>query len=185
MTPQNGPAIAERHAERLRLHGDNVGLDRRPHDAERNRLGNRHDQQRALRVRDRRNRRNVFNDAEEVGALDQDGRGLVRDRRFQRFEIDAAGLGVVANQRRRQLLVLRVRRQHLAVLRMHGRGDHGLVAAGHAHGHHDRLGRAGRTVVHAGVGHVHAGQLGDHGLELEDGLQRALRYLAPGRACSR
>ena len=57
------------------------------------------------------------------------------------------------------------------------RGNHGLVAAGDAHGHHHRFGSAGGPVVHAGVGHVHAGQLGDHGLELEDGLQRALRDL--------
>ena len=45
-------AIAERHAKRLRFHGDDVGLDRRPHNAERNRLGNRHDQQRAFGMRD-------------------------------------------------------------------------------------------------------------------------------------
>ena len=92
-------AIAERHAERLRLHGDNVGLDRRPHHAERNRLGNRNDQQRALRVRDLRNGRNVFNDAEKVRALDQHAGRLIGDCRLQRFEIDASGLGVVANQR--------------------------------------------------------------------------------------
>ena len=39
------------------------------------------------------------------------------------------------------------------------------------------FGRARGAVVHAGVGDVHAGQLGNHGLELEDGLQRALRDL--------
>ena len=51
------------------------------------------------------------------------------------------------------------------------------MAAGDADGHHHGFRRAGRPVVHAGVGHVHAGELGDHGLELEDGLQRALRDL--------
>src|ERR1035438_5525551 len=48
-------AVAERHAERLRFHAHNVRLDRRPHNAERNRLGNRNNQQRALRVSDSRN----------------------------------------------------------------------------------------------------------------------------------
>src|ERR1700678_3066413 len=33
----------------------------------------------------------------------------------------------------------------------------------------------GRTVVHGGVGQIHPGEFGDHGLELEDRLQRALR----------
>ena len=51
------------------------------------------------------------------------------------------------------------------------------MPAGDARGHHQRFGRAGRAVVHGGVGHVHAGQLADHRLEFEDGLQRALRDL--------
>ena len=48
---------------------------------------------------------------------------------------------------------------------------------GDAHGHHDGLGCAGGAVVHGGVGDLHAGELADHGLELEDGLQGALRDL--------
>ena len=52
--------------------------------------------------------------------------------------------------------------------------DDGVVTAGDAHGHADGFGRSGGTVIHAGVGHVHAGELGNHGLELEDGLERAL-----------
>ena len=114
-------AIAERHAERLRLHGDDVGLDRRPHDAERNRFGNRNNQQRALGVRDLRDGRNIFNDAEEVGALHKHGCGLCGNRSVQRIKIDAAGFGVVANERRRQALVLRVGGQHLAVFGMNRR----------------------------------------------------------------
>ncbi len=54
------PAIAERNAERLRLHADNIGLNRRPNHTERNRLGDRDDQQRALLVRNLGDRRNVF-----------------------------------------------------------------------------------------------------------------------------
>ena len=49
-----GAAIAERDAEGLRLHADDVGLDGRTHDAERNRLGNGDDEQRAFGVRDLR-----------------------------------------------------------------------------------------------------------------------------------
>ena len=62
----------------------------------------------------------------------------------------------------------------LAVLGVHGAGDHGGVAAGDADGHHDGLGRAGGAVVHGGVGDLHAGELADHGLELEGGLEGAL-----------
>ena len=56
-------------------------------------------------------------------------------------------------------------------------GDDRLAASGDAHGHHQRLGSAGRAVVHRGVGDVHAGELADHRLEFEDGLQRSLRDL--------
>ncbi len=51
------------------------------------------------------------------------------------------------------------------------------VAAGDADGHHHGLGCAGGAVVHAGVGDLHAGEFADHGLELEHGLERALRDL--------
>ena len=107
--------------------------------AERNRLGNRHDQQRAFGVRDLRDGRNVFNDAEEVRALDQNGRGLFGHRSVQRRKIDAAGLRVVANNRRRQTLMLRISRDHLAILRVNRRGDYGLAAPRYAHGHHHRF----------------------------------------------
>ncbi len=56
-------------------------------------------------------------------------------------------------------------------------GDHDSVASGDADGHHHRFGSAGRAVVHGSVGDIHAGQLADHGLEFEDGLQRSLRDL--------
>ena len=39
------------------------------------------------------------------------------------------------------------------------------------------FGGAGRAVVHRGVGDVHAGELADHRLKLEDGLQCSLRDL--------
>ena len=177
MNAAERPAVAERHAEGLRLHADDVRLDGRANHAQRDRFGNGHNEQRSLGMGDLGDGRNIFNDAKEVGALDQDGGGFLGDGGFQRGQIDAAGLGVVTQQRAGQALVLGIGGHHFAVLGMNGRGDHGLVPPGDAHGHHDGFGCAGRAVVHAGVGHVHAGQLGDHGLELEDGLQRALRDL--------
>jgi hypothetical protein len=63
----------------LRFHADDVCLDRRAHHAERNSFGNGDDEQSALGVSDGRNRRNVFNDAEEVRTLHEDRRSFFRD----------------------------------------------------------------------------------------------------------
>jgi len=71
--------------------------------------------------------------------------------------------------------MLRVGGEDFAMLGMDGGGDDSMGAAGDARGHHDGFGGAGRAVVHAGVGDVHAGEFADHGLELEDGLQGPLR----------
>ena len=51
------------------------------------------------------------------------------------------------------------------------------MSSGDAHSHQHRFRRARGAVVHAGVGHVHAGQFRNHGLEFEDRLQRSLRDL--------
>ena len=73
--------------------------------------------------------------------------------------------------------MLRVGSEDLAIFRVNGPGDDGVTAASHPHGHHHRFRSSCRPVVHAGVGHVHAGELGDHGLKLKDGLERALSDL--------
>ena len=86
--------------------------------------------------------RNILNRPEEVGRLDQHAGGLGGDCRIQRGQIDAA-VGRVANFADGNLLVLRVGRDDLAILGMHRAGDDGAVAAGDAHGHHHRFGRAG------------------------------------------
>ena len=54
-------------------------------------------------------------------------------------------------------------------------GDNDRAASGEADGHHHAFGGGGGTVVHGSVRDFHAGQFADHGLELEDGLQRSLR----------
>ena len=87
-------AESERHAERLRLHADDVGLRRRLHDAQRNRLGDRDDQQRAFLVDDLADRGDILNGAEEVRRLDQHAGGLAVDRLVERLQIDAAVLQV-------------------------------------------------------------------------------------------
>ena len=63
-----GAAKSERHAERLRFHADDIGLDGRLYDAQRNRFGDGDNQQRAFLVDDVGYRGNVFDDAEEVRA---------------------------------------------------------------------------------------------------------------------
>ena len=59
----------------------------------------------------------------------------------------------------------------------YGIQDHDVAAAGEAAGHESGLGEGGRTVVHPGVGDVHAGEMADHGLEVVASLQRALADL--------
>jgi hypothetical protein len=60
------------------------------------------------------------------------------------------------------------------IVRVHAARQHRLVAAGDPGGHHHRLGGGGGAVIERGVGHFHAGQGRDLGLELEQHLQRAL-----------
>ena len=121
--------------------------------------------------------RHVFDRAEEVGRLDEDAGGLGGDGGVERGHVDAAGVAGVADLGDGDLLVLGVGGDDLAVLGVDGAGDDGAVAAGDADGHHHGLGGAGGAVVHAGVGDLHAGELADHGLELEHGLEGALRDL--------
>ena len=140
--PAERAAITERHAEGLRLHADDIRLHRGPNDAERNRLCNRHNQQRAFFMCNLCNSRNVLNHAEEVGALHQHCRGFFCHLRFKPRQIDATGLRVVTNQRRGQSLMLRVGGHHLAIFGMHGFRYHSLVTPGHADRHHHRFGRS-------------------------------------------
>ena len=63
-------------------------------------------------------RRNVFNDAEKVRALNKNGGGLIGDGRFERLQVDAPGFLVVTNETRRQSLMLRIGREHLAIFRV-------------------------------------------------------------------
>src|SRR5262245_26435584 len=52
-----------------------------------------------------------------------------------------------------------------------------MLPPSNAHRHEDGFGGASAAVIHRGVGDLHAGELADHGLKFEDGLQGPLRDL--------
>jgi hypothetical protein len=74
---------------------------------------------------------------------------------------------------------LSARAQHFDRLRQHVVGDkeNGRRRFARALDQGHRLRRGGRFVEHRRVGHVHAGQIGDHLLEVQQRLQAALRDL--------
>ena len=104
----------------------------------------------------------IHEQAEEVGLLEDHGRGLLV-RLAALAHLDPACLAEGA--------------QDLDVLRVQVARDQNLVAAVMDVRHHGRLGHGGRSVVQRGVGYVEAGQLGDEGLVLEDRLEGALARL--------
>ena len=83
-------AVAGRDGEGLQFAGDDIGVARRLQQSQRNGFGENEDQQRAVAVRDRGGLLDVFDDAEEVGRLNDDGRGLVVDFAFPDRSISSA-----------------------------------------------------------------------------------------------
>jgi len=67
--------------------------------------------------------------------------------------------------------------QHSQRLGMHCSAHRDSVAAGGLDGQHHRLRSSGGSIVERGVGDIQAGERADHRLELEDGLEGALRGL--------
>ncbi len=88
-----GAAVAERNAEGLGFQRDDIGLRRWTHDAERERLGDGDDQQRALGVDHIGDGGDVLDGSEEVGRLDQHAGGLGGDGGVEGGEIDAPVAG--------------------------------------------------------------------------------------------
>ena len=114
----------------------------RTDDAERERLRDRDDEQRALGVDHIGDGGNVFDGSEEVGRLDEDACGLRSDGLVEGIEIDASGFGE-CNLGERQALIFGVGGDDLAILRVDAAGEDGFAASGDADGHHDGLSRAG------------------------------------------
>ena len=171
-----GTAEAQGHAKGLRFEGNDIGLDRRPHHPERDCLGNRHNQQRAFPVHNFSDRRDVFDHAEKVWRLNQHAGSLFGDAVVERRQIQPP---VVAKRERLcfQPLVLRVGTHHFPVLGVNGPGHEDAGSVGNAHRHGYRFRCPCRSLVHRGVGNIHAGQLADHGLKFKNGLQRSLGNL--------
>jgi hypothetical protein len=152
---------------------DDVGAHctRRHDGAQRDDLGEDRDEQRAMGLRLRRDRRQIAQIAEDVRVLDDDAGGLVVDLR------EDVLIGRDVRRHRDDVVAghLRDRADDVAIMRMQAAREHGLAAPGDAMGHQDRLGGAGRAVIHGGVGDLHLGERRDLRLELEQILQRALR----------
>ena len=172
-----GAAEVHRVAERLGLADDDVGAEPagRLEQAERDRVGD-HDEERAGRVRQLGDGGQVLERAEEVGLLDDDRRRVLAD---------GGGEGVQVGGRARQQtdglrarpVPGRLRGEHLPVLGVHAGREDDLAAARLHAGEERGLGQRRAAVVHGGVADVHAGELADGRLELEDGLQHALAAL--------
>ncbi len=174
---QAGAAVAHRIAERLRLADDDVRAERarRLQQAERDWVGD-DDEQRARLVGEACRLAHVLERAEEVGLLHDHGGGVGVDRGPQ-------GLAVGARSRREpdgdrpRAVRRRLGRQHLTVLRVHAVRHDDPAAPRLRPGQERGLGERRARVVHRGVGDLHAGELADRGLELEDALQDALTAL--------
>ncbi len=125
-------------------------------------------------VRDFRERRQIFEDAKEIGRLYDDRRGLAERFRLQRGAINLAGLGI-ADFLDFESEVLGVGFQNLAIFGMHGARDEHVATVGEAFGHQNGFGECGGTVVHRCVSDFLAGELAHQRLKLEDCGERTLR----------
>ena len=166
-------AAAHRHAEALRGAQRDVGAQfaRGRDERQRQQVG-RHDEGRLVRVDAPGLGAQVVHAAVGGGRLDQRG------------EVVAAGdqrVPFLRGVRQHHLQPQRrgARLDDLEGLRVAVAGHHEAVALaldaalGQRHG----LGRGGGLVQHAGVGHGHARQVADHGLEVDQRLHAALRDL--------
>ena len=115
----------------------------------------------------------VLKQAEEVGLLDVEGGNAVVQQLPQGIHIGPA----VLHRHHPQLVAGAVAIgadgvDGVGVGRAGNEGHPALALPAHGR----RLGGGSGPIVYRGVGHVHAGELTDHGLILEDGLQQALAH---------
>ena len=174
-----GPAKQQAGAERLALAHHDVGthLARRFHRAQRDDLGDDNDQQRAGLVAGLGQRGEIGDVAEQIGVLHDNAAGLAVDGGDQRIHVVAGraggehrggGLHHVTGKAGERL-------QHRGVMRVDAGRDEAFCPPRDAPRHEHRLGHRGGAIIHGGVGHLHAGQAGNLGLEFEQHLQGALR----------
>ena len=168
-----GPAEIQAVADRLALADHDVGAHGagRFDQAERENFGHDRDQQHALGAAGVRQGSKIAQIAEEIRVLHHDAGQAAIQGADQVFRPARIG------RRERDLLVGHAQQgaRGFGVMRMQAARQQGLAAPRHAMRHQDRFGGRGRAVVHRGVGDLHAGQIGDLGLEFEQDLERSLR----------
>ena len=168
---QVGSAERDRQTKRLSVKDGDIRaiFTGRPEQAERDRIGD-NNKQRACSV-------NVLGQVIQVLGLAEEVRGL-HDQRS----------GIVIQQISQVSLVTRptavcddprvmtgeIGFNHVAIAWVHPRCEGDLRALVQTEREQARLSQGRCTVIMAGIGDLHAGQLADHGLVLEHGLQHAL-----------
>ena len=163
-------AEAERHAETLRVADDDVRahLARRLEQGQREQIGGKN-RERALGVDFRDFLAPIHQPAARGRILDQHRKVIVgRDRGVPL----GGGIGLLDRQAQR----LGARAHDLERLRMRIAERHDDVAfcLGRTLGERHRLGGCGGFVQHRSVGDFHAGQVGNHGLEIDQRFHAAL-----------
>ena len=179
MMPRYGPPNGHRVAQRLPFGHDDVGpvVARPLQQAQADRIDRRRPTAPRPRWAISASRVHLFQAAEEVRMLHQHAGRLVVDRRCQ--------LGRARSCRRACRRVTssapRLARYVASIWRYSGwtlaGDDHAAAAPVALHRHQHRLGRGAAAVVEAGIRDVHAGQLRDQRLILEQRLQVALAGL--------
>ena len=115
----------------------------------------------------------LFDDAEEVGGLDHHGADTLVVEPFEAQGTDHAKL-IGVDKFYDQTEVPDIGADGRQILGVDRTGDEKTGLLGHPPGHEDSLGGRGGSVVEGGVGVLHPGQGGDHGLVLEDRLEGSL-----------
>src|SRR5262249_12462981 len=119
-------------------------------------------------------RRNVLDAAEEIWRLDHERGGLIVNGRGQ-CRSTLSCLLIEVREFEMNTRVLYVSLYDFEILRMDCCGSDRFRSSGNAFGHQDSFSQCRRTVVHRRISQVHARQLANKCLKLEDRLQRALR----------